>query len=93
MAAVMIMGMGRSDALQGLATPDDAITQRIQRQSAKMVYEMAGVGPDDIDALCVQDAYTPAVLSALDNYGFCKEGEGRSVYTGRRNRAGRRVTV
>ncbi len=72
---VMIMGMGRSDALQGLATPDEALMQLIQRQSAKMVYEMAGVQPNDIDALYVQDAYTPAVLSALENYGFCKEGE------------------
>jgi acetyl-CoA acetyltransferase len=59
---VMIMGMGRSDALQGLATPDEAMMQRIQRQSAKMVYEMAGVSPEDIDALYVQDAYTPAEI-------------------------------
>src|SRR5260370_5816763 len=67
--------------------------QRIQRQSAKMVYEMASVSPEDIEALYVQDAYTPAVLSALENYGFCKEGEAGEVIQGGRIELGGELPV
>jgi acetyl-CoA acetyltransferase len=79
--------------LQQWATPDEAVMQRIQRETAKMVYEMAGIGRSDIQAFYVQDAYTPAVLSAIENYGFCKEGEAGEFIQGGRIGLGGKLPV
>jgi acetyl-CoA acetyltransferase len=37
---------------------------------------MAGVGPSDVTACEVYDCYTYTVLVTLEDYGFCKKGEG-----------------
>jgi acetyl-CoA acetyltransferase len=45
-----------------------------QVPNAKMLWESSELKHKDIDAMYVQDAYTPNVLSALENYGFCELG-------------------
>lgn len=42
---------------------------------AKMIYGRAGVGPKDVDAAMIYDAFTPRVLIGLEDFGFCKRGE------------------
>jgi acetyl-CoA acetyltransferase len=72
---VYIRGMGRQEAFRAYETPD-LVMQSFQQQAvAKMVFAMAGVGVKDIQALYIQDAYSPAVIAALENYGFCPTGE------------------
>jgi acetyl-CoA acetyltransferase len=44
---------------------------------AKQVYAMSGLGPDDVDAAIIYDAFTPIVLWQLESFGFCKRGEGK----------------
>jgi acetyl-CoA acetyltransferase len=44
---------------------------------AKQVYEMSGLGPADVDAAIIYDAFTPIVLWQLESFGFCKRGEGK----------------
>ena len=44
--------------------------------AAKRVYEMSGLGPSDIDAACLYDAFTPEVIMQLESFGFCGRGEG-----------------
>jgi acetyl-CoA acetyltransferase len=81
---VYIMGMGRQEAFRAYETPDLVMQSFQQEAVAKMVFGMAGVGMKDIQALYVQDAYSPAVLAALENYGFCPRGEsGRWIQGGR----------
>lgn len=41
---------------------------------ADAVYNMAGVGPKDIDALQVYDSFSCHVLFVLEGFGFCPEG-------------------
>ncbi len=72
---VYIAGMGRQEAFRAFETPDLVMQSFQQKATASMAFEMAGMGPSDIDALYVQDAYSPAIIAALENYGFCKEGE------------------
>lgn len=44
---------------------------------AKQVYAMSGLGPDDVDAAIIYDAFTPIVLWQLESFGFCGRGEGK----------------
>ena len=37
---------------------------------------MAGVGPEDVTCCELYDCYTYTVLVTLEDYGFCKKGEG-----------------
>jgi len=44
---------------------------------AKQVYQMSGLGPDDVDAAIIYDAFTPIVLWQLESFGFCERGEAK----------------
>lgn len=43
---------------------------------APRLYEMAGVGPRDIDLAQLYDCFTWSVIVQLEDYGFCPKGEG-----------------
>jgi acetyl-CoA acetyltransferase len=45
---------------------------------ASHLYRRAGVGPEDIDVALLYDHFSPMVLMQLEDYGFCKKGEGGS---------------
>jgi acetyl-CoA acetyltransferase len=45
--------------------------------AAELVYRQSGLGPDDIDAACLYDAFTPEILMQLEAFGFCKQGEAK----------------
>jgi acetyl-CoA acetyltransferase len=45
--------------------------------AADLVYRQSGLGPDDIDAACLYDAFTPEILMQLESFGFCKKGEAK----------------
>ena len=44
---------------------------------AKQVWEIAGLGPEDMDAAIIYDAFTSIVLMQLEAFGFCKPGEAK----------------
>jgi acetyl-CoA acetyltransferase len=44
---------------------------------AKQVWAMSGLGPRDIDAAIIYDAFTPIVLWQLEAFGFCGYGEAK----------------
>ena len=48
------------------------------RKASQKAYEIAGVGPEDIDTAEVHDATAFGELAMTENLGFCKEGEGGS---------------
>lgn len=41
-----------------------------------IVFNMAGIGPDDVDVTGAYDCFTFAATMQLEGYGFCKKGEG-----------------
>lgn len=47
--------------------------------AGKRAYAMAGLGPDDIDAACLYDAFTSEVIMQLESFGFCGAGEGKDM--------------
>ena len=45
------------------------------RQAAAAAYEMAGVGPDDIDLVELHDCFATAEILHYENLGLCADGE------------------
>lgn len=56
--------------------PDEYFASSGHRPVAKRMYEMAGIGPDDVDVACLYDHFSPLVIMQLEDYGFCGIGEG-----------------
>ena len=56
--------------------PDDQFASSGHRPVAKRLYEMAGVGPEDVDVALLYDHFSPLVIMQLEDYGFCPIGEG-----------------
>ena len=53
------------------------------RNAAKAAYEMAGVGPDDIDLVELHDCFATAEILHYENLGLCGDGEaGRLIDDG-----------
>jgi acetyl-CoA acetyltransferase len=60
------------------------------RLAAKDAYEMAGVGPEDIDLVELHDCFATAELLHYENLGLCGEGEaGRLIDEGETALGGR----
>jgi len=49
---------------------------------AKQVYEMSGLGPDDLDAAVIYDAFSSIVLFQLESFGLCAPGEAKDFVKG-----------
>jgi acetyl-CoA acetyltransferase len=51
---------------------------------AQHIFDDAGITHDDIDVVFLYDHFTPLVLMAFEEYGFCKRGEGKDFVAGGR---------
>lgn len=72
---VLIKGFGTHTNARGWFDGDNMVNTAAG-PSGKMAYAMAGVGPKDIDTAQIYDCFTYMVLAQLEDYGFCKKGEG-----------------
>ncbi len=69
-------GHGRwGQAITWMGMPDDEFASSGHRPVAKRLYEMAGLGPADVDVALLYDHFSPMVLLQLEDYGFCGIGE------------------
>jgi acetyl-CoA acetyltransferase len=70
---------GKRGMQGGLVLPAlmrESLTTQPSNQVADTLYTRAGLGPDDIDVAQIYDCFTSTVLFQLEDYGFCKKGEG-----------------
>ena len=72
---VLIKGFATHNNLTGWFM-DDNMTRTAAGPSGARAYAMAGLGPDEIDCAQIYDCFTYMVLTQLEDYGFCKKGEG-----------------
>jgi acetyl-CoA acetyltransferase len=74
-APVPIRGFGQGQTSWEVAQRP-VLTETAAAVSAKTAFAMAGMTPQDIDVAQIYDCFTIAVLMTLEDYGFCKKGEG-----------------
>ena len=68
-ASVMASDPGQE---RDLVMPD---VNSCTRRAAKEAYEMAGVGPEEIDLIELHDCFATAEILHYENLGICKDGE------------------
>jgi len=75
---IYVMGVvGRVTKKRGDTFYNDApITDVAGKYAAERVFNMAGVGPEDIGLTGSYDAFTFTTMLQLEDYGFCRKGEG-----------------
>ncbi len=84
-ASILTSGVYRNQAKGAIPSDDD-----LAMRAGKAAYEMAGMGPGDIDVAEVHDAFTVGEVLACENLGFCARGEGgRLVEEGATSLGGR----
>ena len=70
-----IMGFGFGNRLSGWFEESNMLTTGA-KEAGEAAYRMAGIGPEDVDTAQLYDCFTQMVLLQLEDYGFCKKGEG-----------------
>jgi len=91
--------MGRAVKVRASALASDPYTDRniammdfnaVTKLAAKSAYEMAGLGPDDVDLIELHDCFATAEIVHYENLGLCKPGEaGRMIDSGETALGGR----
>jgi acetyl-CoA acetyltransferase len=74
-APIAIKGFGTFNNTRGWIVEDHMINLAA-KQSAATAYAMAGLTPKDVDTAQIYDCFTGMVVAQLEDYGFCKKGEG-----------------
>ncbi len=63
------------------------------RNAAKQAYEMAGVGPDDLDLVELHDCFATAEVLHYENLGLCGDGEAGKLIDEKTTWHGGRIPV
>lgn len=90
--AVPILGFGQGQTSWDVALRPD-LTTTSAAVSAKTAFAMAGLTPADIDVAQIYDCFTICALMTLEDYGFCKKGEGGRFVEGGNIELGGRLPV
>jgi len=76
---VWILGLGAASEPVNMARRDLFTGLNVAIDAGRQAYQMAGVGPEDIDVAEVHDCFTIAEMMAYENLGFAKAGEGKEL--------------
>ncbi|MFC1926296.1 thiolase family protein [Chloroflexota bacterium] len=63
------------------------------KRSGEIAFKMAGITPKDIDVAQIYDCFTVTALITIEDYGFCKKGEGGPFVEGGRIELGGELPV
>lgn len=74
-APVPILGFGQGQTSWEVAQRP-VLTETAARISGATAFAMAGMKPSDIDVAQLYDCFTITPLLTLEDYGFCRKGEG-----------------
>ena len=80
---VYVMGMGQANNSRSYIWGDH-MTELGAKESGAQAFAMAGLKPKDIDTAQIYDCFTYILMATLEDYGFCKKGEGGPFVSGGR---------
>jgi acetyl-CoA acetyltransferase len=72
---VPILGFGQGQTSYEVALRP-SLTETAAAVSAQTAFAMAGITPADVDVAQIYDCFTITALLTLEDYGFCRKGEG-----------------
>ncbi|GGA36739.1 thiolase family protein [Sphingomonas psychrolutea] len=96
------LGMARAVRIRGSAMASDVFEPRspeilepnsVTRLAAARAYEMAGVGPEDLDLVELHDCFATAEILHYENLGLCADGEGGRMVSSGVTALGGRIPV
>ena len=90
---IWIMGLGAASDTMTMSGRESLTSFRCATEAAKQAYEMADVGPEDIDVAEVHDCFTIAEILAYEDLGFATPGEGTRLIDERQTYIGGRIPV
>ncbi|HEY2071875.1 MAG TPA: thiolase family protein [Rhizomicrobium sp.] len=94
--------MGRAVKVRASALASDPYTEHniammdfnaVTRLAAKSAYDMAGLGPNDVDLIELHDCFATAELVHYENLGLCGAGEAGSLIDSGDTALGGRIPV
>jgi acetyl-CoA C-acetyltransferase len=88
---VNIIGSGQAQDTLSLFEREDFTTMKVTRLAAQQAYDMAKLGPTDIDVAELHDCFTIAEVMAYEDLGFCKPGEGGKLVQDGATKLGGRI--
>ncbi len=75
-APIWIAGMGAATDTMTMSGRKSLTSLSCAKDAAQQAYQMAGIGPADIDVAEVHDCFTISEIMAYEDLGFAKPGEG-----------------
>ena len=88
----LVLGAGVAHHHRNISRMPDLTTTAAVESGAR-AYAMAGVGPAEVDAVEVYDAFTINTLLFLEDLGFCDKGDGGPFVAGGRIAPGGELAV
>jgi acetyl-CoA acetyltransferase len=83
----LILGAGARTTQEHVSLVDD-IVRNGSADAGRQAYEMAGLGPKDMDFAEFYDCFSITPVLFLEDFGFCKKGEGGPFVEG-----GKRIEI
>ncbi len=84
---VLVSGTGYAQSHESVGSAAE-LTDTAARESGRLAFRRAGLGPADVDVAQIYDSFTITVLLSLEDLGFCAKGEGAAFVAGGRIRPG-----
>jgi acetyl-CoA C-acetyltransferase len=90
---VWVVGSGSATDSIALHDRDDLTILRSTVIASHEAYQMAGIGPEDVDVAEVHDCFTIAELMAYEDLGLCEKGGGGKLIQDGETEIGGRIPV
>lgn len=90
---VFITGIGQASSGRLSAQKDDLPRLRAREESAKQAYDLAGIGPSDIDVCELHDCFSIASLIAAESLGFFDFGTSGEAWERGETKIGGKIPI